>query len=70
MKVYINIINGVIQSGYISLTDACKDLKVSYDSAARGKRIWVDGNDSKEIKQIRVEKSKRGAGGNPNFGKK
>lgn len=67
MKVYIGIDNGVIRDkGHTSLEAMCRDMKVSYDSAVRGKRVWVDSTKEsiahppvvREIKEVDVEKIK------------
>ena len=58
MKVYIcTDSKGVRERVYTSLVGACEELGVSYDSAARGKRLWLDLGGipmAKEIKDAEV----------------
>ena len=63
MIIHIGIINGqIVSEAHTSLTLLCEGLNVPYDSAARGKRVWletVDGkNTIKEIKSLGVIKIK------------
>jgi len=59
MKVYIIIKNkDVSEFGYTSLAETCDKGGVSYDSAVRGKRIWIVKGDVVEIKEIEIVKIK------------
>jgi hypothetical protein len=59
MKVFICIENGSInQIGFTSLLAACECVGVSYDSAARGKRVWVNDYNVKIIKEVEITKIK------------
>lgn len=45
-------------NGYTSLAYTCEILNVSYDSATRGKRHWLNDNQALEIKEVQVVKIK------------
>jgi hypothetical protein len=59
MRAYISIIGGkVLVESYTSLSLICKNVGVSYNSAVRGKRVWVLDGVILEIKEIDVIKIK------------
>ena len=66
MKIYIGIRNYVSEKDcYTSLSAISEKLGVSYDSALKGKRMWLLGDDFVEIKELELHKI-RGRG---SFGK-
>lgn len=57
MKVYIGIQdNNILPCAYTGLSGICKALKVSYDSASRKKRVWVEDGVVKKIACLDVVK--------------
>ena len=59
MKVFIGINNNIINdTGFTSLLGVSDEMGVPYDSAVRGKRKWIKGNDLIEIKEIEIVKIK------------
>lgn len=59
MKAYLGFKNNELNNiGFTSLIGVCNEMNVSYDSAARGKRKWINENDVIEIKEINIVKIK------------
>jgi len=61
MKIYIGQINGIIpgNKSFTSLKDACEHYGVGYQSALKGKRVWVDSSDVvTKILEIEVVRAK------------
>lgn len=64
MVVYIITKDGVVFGGvFTGLRSACKAARVSYDSASRGKRVWLKEDSVIRIWQSDVVKARpRGSG--------
>ena len=46
MNIYFGIINGIpVRNAHTSLRGICNELKVSYNSAIKGKSVWIKGDD-------------------------
>jgi hypothetical protein len=59
MKVYIGANNGIpLCRAYTSLQGICKELGVPYNSAVKGKLMWIDGGVIKAITKAEIVKIK------------
>jgi len=59
MKVYAGLQdNNLLPCVYTGLVGICKAMKVSYDSAARGKRVWIKDGVVDKIVELEVIKIK------------